>query len=101
MTAVTNEVPIIAHEDDLRAAWRSNRHTRERETTARSEQSAVYGTGVNFATYERCKEYLEYLPTAPIWKCLIEWGDLPGIVVPFNPEGQARCERLRLVESVS
>jgi hypothetical protein len=65
------------------------------------DRSAVHGTGVNFATYERCKEYLEYLPAVPIWKCIIEWRDLPGVVVPFNPEGQARCERLRLVESVS
>lgn len=62
------------------------------------DRSAVHGTGVNFATLEWCQEI--YLG-AQIWKCIIEWRDLPGVVVPFHPERQARCERLRLVESVS
>jgi hypothetical protein len=56
------------------------------------------GTGVNFATYAWCQKHL---PGLAIWKCIIEWGDVPGVVVPFNPEGQARCERLRLVGVVS
>jgi hypothetical protein len=52
------------------------------------------GCGVNFATREWCKRYYP----CTIWRCVIEWRDLPGVVVPFNAKDKARCDRLRLVE---
>ncbi len=50
--------------------------------------------GVNFATREWIQENY---PKSTIWKCLIEYQDLPGVVVPYSANGKARCERLILV----
>ena len=55
------------------------------------------GCGVNFATREWCdREY----PAATLWRCHIRWQDGPGIVVPYNTDGKARCERLELLEVI-
>ena len=35
-----------------------------------------------------------------IWKLLIRWEWLPGVVVPYNTDGKIRCERAELVEVV-
>lgn len=56
------------------------------------------GCGVNFGTRSWCENnYRE----ATLWRCLIPWADLPGVVVPYNTDGKARCERLVLIERVS
>jgi hypothetical protein len=39
-------------------------------------------------------------PGKTIWKCLIEWAWLPGVIVPFGTDGKIRCERVRLIEKV-
>ena len=54
-------------------------------------------SGVNFGSREWVDNNYR---NATIWKCLIEWRDLPGVIVPFNTDGKARCERLKLVEAV-
>ena len=56
------------------------------------------GCGVNFATRDWCER--EYT-TATLWRCRIRWQDGPGIVVPYNTDGKARCERLELLEVVA
>ena len=53
--------------------------------------------GVNFATLDWVKENH---PRRTIWRCRIRWMDLPGVVVPYNTDGKARCNRLELLEVV-
>jgi len=55
------------------------------------------GCGVNFATLDWVRQ--NHL-CQPVWKCRIAWRDLAGVVVPFNTDGKARCERLTLIELV-
>lgn len=56
------------------------------------------GCGASFATrYWISAHY----PDATIWRCLIRWAWLPGVVVPYNTDGKARCEKLQLIEQDS
>ena len=52
--------------------------------------------GVNVATLEWVKRE----QSGEIWKCLIEWKWLVGVIVPYNTDGKIRCERIRLLEIV-
>jgi hypothetical protein len=52
------------------------------------------GCGVNFATLEWVKR--EH-PGKTIWRCLIPFAWLPGVVVPWNTDGKARCSKLILL----
>ena len=54
--------------------------------------------GVNFGTREWCDKNYR---AADLWECLIEWRDLAGVVVPYNTDGKARCERLTLLRKIS
>jgi hypothetical protein len=36
-----------------------------------------------------------------LWKVLIRWEWLPGVVVPYNTDGKIRCERIQLLEQVA
>ncbi len=52
------------------------------------------GCGINFAT----KAWVQREhPYKPIWRCLIRWAWLPGVVIPFNTDGKARCSKLQLI----
>ena len=53
--------------------------------------------GVNFGTRAWCEaNYYD----ADLWLCRIRWIDLAGVVVPYNTDGKARCNRLELVENL-
>ena len=60
-------------------------------------RTTACASGVNVATLEwaqrnnRCRE---------IWKCLIRWIDLAGVVVPYNTDGKIRASRVELIEVV-
>ena len=54
------------------------------------------GCGVNVGTLEWVKENT----TGQIWKVLIEWPWLAGVVVPYSTNGKIRCERVRLLEKI-
>jgi len=60
------------------------------------------GCGINVATLDwmrqRRQETLD--GTNPIWKCLIRWAWLPGVVVPYDTDGKIRASRVELVETV-
>jgi hypothetical protein len=56
------------------------------------------GCGVNFATLAWVKSNHSRVT---IWRCRIRWLDLPGVVVPYNTDGKARCSRLELIEIVN
>ena len=61
------------------------------------DRGTLCACGVNFAT----REWIEAEhPGQPIWRCRINWRDLPGVVVPFGTDGKARCSRLELIEVV-
>ena len=52
---------------------------------------------MNFATLGWVKRNH---PRRTIWRCRIRWMDLPGVVIPYNTDGKARCNRLELLEVV-
>ena len=67
-----------------------------------SEECSPYRTidcacGVNFGTRAWCEDHY---PDADLWLCRIRWIDLAGVVVPYNTDGKARCNRLELVENL-
>jgi len=51
--------------------------------------------GVNVGTLKWVKDHND---GDKIWKCLIEWEWLVGVVVPYNTDGKIRCEKVRLLE---
>lgn len=56
------------------------------------------GCGINVATLEWVlSEYSE----EEIWKVLIRWEWMCGVVVPYNTDGKIRCERVELVEKIN
>jgi len=60
-------------------------------------RTVACGCGVNFGTEAWCRNnYNE----ATLWRCLIRWAWLPGVVVPYNTDGKARCSRLQLLEPI-
>jgi len=54
------------------------------------------GCGINVAPIDWVRRNYH----GDIWKCLIEWPWLPGVVVPYNTDGKIRCERVRLLKIV-
>ena len=52
------------------------------------------GSGINVAPLR----WVENKYKGDIWKVLIRWEWLPGVVVPYNTDGKIRCERVQLLE---
>lgn len=67
--------------------------------TVNPDRGTSCGCGINVAPIDWVKRYAEG-NTRPIWKVLIEWPWLAGVVVPFGTDGKIRCERVRLIEVV-
>lgn len=55
------------------------------------------GYGINVATKEWIKRNTD---NEKVWKCLIRWPWLAGVVVPYNTDGKIRCSRIDLVECI-
>ena len=55
------------------------------------------GCGINVAPLAWVKRNYQ----GDIWKCLIKFEWLAGVVVPYNTDGKIRCERLQLLEVVT
>jgi len=64
------------------------------EEVVNPSPNIVCGCGINVAT----KEWAERNCTNPIWKCLIRWEWLAGVVVPYQTEGQIRASRIQLIK---
>ena len=64
--------------------------------TVNPDRGTECGSGVNVATLEWVKENFK----GKIWKCLIRWEWLPGVIVPFSTDGKIRCEKLELIKIV-
>ena len=58
------------------------------------------GCGINFATLEWIKREFSNEDVG-VWECLIEYDDLPFVIIPFGTDGKARCQRLRLIRKLS
>ena len=67
------------------------------EETVNPLRTIACGCGINVAPLEWVRR--EH-PGKEIWKLLIRWEWLPGVVVPYNTDGKIRCERAELVEVV-
>ena len=67
------------------------------EETVNPLRTVTCGSGINAAPLDwvRCWYFGK-----KIWKLLIRWEWLPGVVVPYNTDGKIRCERAELVEVV-
>lgn len=57
------------------------------------------GCGINVAPLEWVKKRCGHRKS-DIWKVLIRWEWLCGVCVPYNTDGEIRCERVELVEVV-
>ena len=56
----------------------------------------ICGSGINLAPIKWVIQNYK----GDIWKVLIRWEWLPGVIVPYNTDGKIRCERCELVEIV-
>ena len=67
------------------------------EENVNPNRADVCGCGIHVAPLDWvCREY-----SGDIWKVLIRWEWLAGVVVPYNTDGKIRCERVELLEVVS
>ena len=66
------------------------------EETVNPNRTDECGCGINVAPLEWVKANYD----GEIWKVLIEWPWIAGVVVPYNTDGKIRCERVRLIEKV-
>jgi hypothetical protein len=55
--------------------------------------------GVNVATRAWCESNYKDKP-GKLWRCLIRWPWLAGVVVPYSTDGKIRCARVELAEVV-
>ncbi len=59
--------------------------------------TVISGCGINVAT----KEWAKRKCHKQIWKCLIRWEWLAGVVVPYQTEGRIRASRVQLIKPVN
>lgn len=57
------------------------------------DRCCQYGSGINVAPLENVKSNYQ----GKIWKVLIRWEWLPGVIVPYHTNGKVRCERVELL----
>ena len=63
-----------------------------------TDRGHLCGCGINVATLEWVRA--NNRSGVDIWRMLIRWEWLPGVVVPYDTDGEFRCERAELVEIV-
>ena len=66
--------------------------------TVNPDRCTECGSGINVAPLEWVKR--KYPGVKPIWKVLIKWEWLPGVIVPYMTDGKIRCEKVQLLEIV-
>ena len=67
------------------------------EETPNPDRGTDCGSGINVAPLDWVRKNYG---NKPIWKLLIRWEWLPGVVVPFATDGKIRCEKAELIEIV-
>jgi uncharacterized protein YjbI with pentapeptide repeats len=77
--------------------------------TWKIEEGEIISENVNYNRTEPCGCGINVAPLdwvlcnmhgSTIWKVLIRWEWLSGVVVPYNSDGKIRCERVELVEPI-
>ena len=66
------------------------------EENVNPSRADTCGCGINVAPLDWVRR--EY--SGDIWKVLIRWEWLAGVVVPYSTDGKIRCERVELLEVV-
>lgn len=66
------------------------------EENVNPNRTDLCGCGINVAPLDWVKKNC----SGDIWEVIIKWEWLPGVVVPYNTDGQIRCERAQLVKIV-
>ena len=72
------------------------------------EKGAVISENVNACRVDSCGSGINVAPLdwvkshycGEIWKVLIRWQWQSGVCVPYNTDGEIRCERVELIEKV-
>lgn len=54
------------------------------------------GCGISVAK----RDWIGFTTSKPIWKCLIRWKWIAGVVIPYNTDGKFRTEKAELLESI-
>lgn len=67
------------------------------EEEVNPNRTDVCGCGINVAplSWVRVRH-----PRKPVYKLLIRWEWLVGVVVPYNTDGKIRCARAEIIEKV-
>ena len=68
------------------------------EEVVNYDRTARFGNGINVATK---RAYEESIYRYNVWKCLIRWKWLAGVVVPYGTDGRIRCSKLELLEKLT
>ena len=66
--------------------------------TVNPDRCTDCGSGINVAPLGWIQAH--YPNVKPIWKVLIKWEWLPGVIVPYMTDGKIRCEKVQLLETV-
>ena len=56
------------------------------------------GCGINVATLKWVQDNYN---NEPIWKVLIEWEWLLGVIIPYDTNGKIRCSKVKLLEIIN
>ena len=64
------------------------------------DSNSMRGGGITVFTKDYIRNNNMDEDNPMIWKCLIHWEWLIGVVVPYDTEGVIRCSRLELLEVV-
>ena len=67
------------------------------EEVVNPDRACDCACGVNVATLDWVRGNY---PGKPVWKCLIRWPWLVGVVVPYHTDGKIRASRVELLEIV-
>jgi len=57
-------------------------------------------SGINVATLDWIRRNPFITASRPVWRVLIRWEWLPGVVVPYNTDGKIRAGRVELLDVV-
>ena len=66
------------------------------EETVNCDRTTEYGCGINVAPLE----WLRRNGCNQPYKLLIRWEWMPGVVVPYNTDGNIRCSKAQILEAV-
>ena len=68
------------------------------EEEVNPNRTDVCGCGINVAPFDWVRDNY---PQNPVYKLLIRWEWLAGVVLPYNTDGKIRCARAEIIESVN